>query len=99
PSLSYSLSLHDALPILWHRRGDPAGAAGALSLAELPSGAGQRRDPPAVAAGQGAADLAPGAAATRIAAGPGLRPAAALSRRRRRDRKSTRLNSSHVKIS
>src|SRR5690606_12539606 len=60
---------------LWHRRGDPAGAAGALSLAELPRGAGQRRDSSAIAAGQGAADLASGAAAARIAAGPGLRPA------------------------
>src|SRR5690606_40130534 len=84
----YALSLHDALPIC---RGGPAGAGGRdrgqPAARRVGAPAGPRwvvAHPAALVSGGGGAGGAPGGRA-RLAAAP--------------DRKSTRLNSSHVKIS
>src|SRR5690606_39806854 len=92
----YTLSLHDALPISGRlgRRSlprrlarDPAAGAGGVP-AGTAAGLGRLRRPPARPAGR------PGAGSRRL-------PVAVrrTGGRGRADRKSTRLNSSHVKIS
>src|SRR5690606_41857661 len=95
----YSMSLHDALPIsIWARapldrgeprqgRGDGQGAAG-MGNDRFRS---DRRHHERATAASAQADLAVVATAADAAAGRHARAGA-------RDRKSTRLNSSHVKI-
>src|SRR5690606_40211887 len=85
PSVSYTLSLHDALPIS-RRRTVPRAALAAAAAAAA-------RLPPAAVAGR--------RSAARRHHPHRCPPGAATSRPRcaRADRKSTRLNSSHVKIS
>src|SRR5690606_41840410 len=89
------LSLHDALPISFHPRLDRRGSPGD-DRAHLPARSGHRALEGAEPLGTGDPDLGlvPGGAAEagRVAGeGPG--------HPRVEDRKSTRLNSSHVKIS
>src|SRR5690606_40203580 len=86
PTMTHSLSLHDALPISRSRRRPRArGGAPARSRARLAHGARPREG--------GRAHRRGGPALG------GARARAPRRRLRRRDRKSTRLNSSHVKIS
>src|SRR5690606_40080731 len=93
PGLIYTLSLHDALPIY----GDTHEALLPDALAARPPGAMRPGTVPAHPARRHVRACAGGAAAGCPArrpdrARPGSRPAGL-------DRKSTRLNSSHVKIS
>src|SRR5207302_5309444 len=87
-----TLSLHDALPILWEARGEGRRPEAARERqGEGPEGFSDRRqaDQTARLAGQGQRQ-------------GGVRPRRATAGdvgRGGRDRKSTRLNSSHVKIS
>src|SRR5207302_9546042 len=93
---SYTLSLHDALPICRMRKAElgvnladePCCQQRPVELVEgleEPSGVAERESPRSAPLGEGAS---PPTVAT-----------AALSPSRTLDRKSTRLNSSHVKIS
>src|SRR5690606_39893714 len=99
PILAFSyLSLHDALPISRHERVRRAGASAALDF-----GAGLEAQG-AHAAGANHRSVADGARRARdpyAAAHPWARFVASARRHPTRceDRKSTRLNSSHVKIS
>src|SRR5690606_41616607 len=89
----YTLSLHDALPI-YHRRLQPRSAA--LQRKAL------RRGPVAVShdpAHRGGLSRAAGVRRRATGTPAGRTPVIVLTNALKRDRKSTRLNSSHVKTS
>src|SRR5690606_40373528 len=84
PTARHALSLHDALPI-------------STPPPRLPAGSG--RAPPARRCGQGSVRRREAPGGSGRALRPSLRGAVSPRRRGGRDRKSTRLNSSHVKSS
>src|SRR5690606_41867123 len=92
PSALHTLSLHDALPIFGgaagHHRLGPAAHRG-----DLPARLHRAATDPRGLARRGCREL------RRAVGGPASPPRTGPDRPTARDRKSTRLNSSHVKIS
>src|SRR5207253_11443381 len=95
PPATYTLSLHDALPISAPRSGARPPPPGAPAARPARPG----RTPPAATVARPPRAGRPAPAGRRGPAGGDSPPAAARSAPASRDRKSTRLNSSHVAIS
>src|SRR5690606_42150587 len=93
---TYTLSLHDALPISgrYDASGLKGGRVSRSRSLQLPRHPRERGDP--LAGGVHARDQIPAFAGMTKRVWPFSRP---CQHRREKDRKSTRLNSSHVKIS